>query len=166
MYRKLYFYILLLVQCLPTAIFAQHDHSQHTHAEQSTTSPDPAGSFLLGQSSGTAMQPASWPMPMVMTRIGGWRLRWMGQAFIVSTQQSGPRGGDRIYSANWGMLGAVHRVGRGAIMLRSMVSLDPITVKNRRYPLLFQTGESAYGTPIVDGQHPHDLLMELSVRFN
>lgn len=50
-------------------------------------------------------------------------------------------------------------------MLRSMVSLDPLTVTSRKYPLLFQTGESAYGTPIVDGQHPHDLLMELSVQY-
>ena len=50
-------------------------------------------------------------------------------------------------------------------MLRSMVSLDPATVSDRRYPLLFQTGETAYGKPIVDGQHPHDLLMELSVQF-
>jgi hypothetical protein len=124
-----------------------------------------AGSFLMGQSSGTAFQPASWPMPMLMNGIGGWNLMWMGQAFIVATQQSGPRGGDKVYSANWGMLGAVHRLGRGSIMLRSMVSLDPLTVTSRRYPLLFQTGESAYGTPIVDGQHPHDLLMELSVQY-
>jgi hypothetical protein len=90
---------------------------------------------------------------------------WMGQAFAVATQQSGPRGGDKVYSSNWGMLGAVHQLGRGSVMLRSMVSLDPLTVTRRRYPLLFQTGEGAYGTPIVDGQHPHDLLMELSVQY-
>lgn len=124
-----------------------------------------AGSFLMGQSSGTALQPAAWPMPMLMTRSGGWDLMWMGQAFLVSTQQSGPRGGDKIYAANWGMLGAVHRLGRGSVMLRGMVSLDPLTVTDRQYPLLFQTGEGAFGKPIVDGQHPHDLLMELSIQY-
>ncbi len=104
-------------------------------------------------------------MPMLMSRIGGWNLMWMGQAFVVATQQSGPRGRDKVYSVNWGMLGAVHQLGRGSIMLRSMVSLDPLTVTGRQYPLLFQTGESAFGSPIVDGQHPHDLLMELSFQY-
>jgi hypothetical protein len=100
-----------------------------------------------------------------MTRAGGWNLMWMGQAFLVDTQQSGPRGGDKLYSANWGMLGAVHKLGRGSLMLRSMLSLEPATVTGRRYPLLFQTGEIAYGVPLVDGQHPHDFVMELSVQY-
>jgi hypothetical protein len=104
-------------------------------------------------------------MPMVMQRAGDWHLMWMGQAFIVSTQQSGPRGGDKIYSANWGMLAAARNVGRGSLMLRGMVSLDPLTVTGKQYPLLFQTGELANGKPIVDGQHPHDLLMELSIHY-
>ena len=67
-----------------------------------------ASSFLMGQSSGTAFQPAAWPMPMLMHQIGGWNLLWMGQAFVVATQQSGARGGDKVYSANWGMLAATH----------------------------------------------------------
>jgi len=36
-------------------------------------------------------------MPMVMTWTGDWHLMWMGQAFIVDTQQPGPRGGDKVY---------------------------------------------------------------------
>jgi hypothetical protein len=136
------------------------DHSSMDHS-----SLNPAGMFLMGQSSGTGFQPAAWPMPMLMNKIGDWNLMWMGQAYLVGTQQSGPRGGDKIYSANWGMLGAVHKLGRGSLMLRSMVSLDPMTVTSRQYPLLFQTGEAAYGKPIIDGQHPHDLLMELSVQY-
>jgi hypothetical protein len=89
----------------------------------------------------------------------------MGQAFIVDTQQSGPRGGDKLYSSNWGMLGAVHTLGNGSLMLRSMLSLEPATITGRRYPLLFQTGETAYGVPLVDAQHPHDFAMELSVQY-
>ncbi len=102
---------------------------------------------------------------MLMSQAGNWRLMWMGQAFLVATQQSGPRGGDKIYSSNWGMLGAAHAVGKGAILLRSMVSLEPATVTDRRYPLLFQTGELAFGKPLVDAQHPHDLFMELSAQY-
>src|ERR1043166_2545165 len=46
-------------------------------------------------------------------------------------------------------------------MLRSMLSLEPITVGDY-YPELFQTGETIHGRPIVDGQHPHDFFMELA----
>lgn len=136
------------------------DHSAMDHDSLNT-----AGMFLFGQSSGTSYQPAAWPMPMIMTRAGAWNLMWMGQAYLIETQQSGPRGGDKFYSVNWGMLGGVRKAGRGSVMLRAMVSLDPATVTGRRYPLLFQTGENAFAKPIVDAQHPHEFLMELSAQY-
>jgi hypothetical protein len=37
---------------------------------------------------------------------------------------------------------------------------------NRRYPLLFQQGETGYGVPIADGQHPHDCFMELAALYD
>ncbi len=46
-----------------------------------------------------------------------------------------------------------------------MLSLDPATITGRRYPELFQTGETAYGKPIVDGQHPHNFFMELALEY-
>jgi hypothetical protein len=149
---------------------AQHEHHKDPKSGQKDphaghANLDLASAFLLRQSSGTAFQPEAWPMPMLMTQPGGLNLMWMGQAFAGGTQQSGPRGRDKIYSANWGMLGAVHKLGRGSMMLRGMLSLDPLTITDREYPLLFQTGESAFGKPIVDGQHPHELLMELSVQY-
>ncbi len=122
-------------------------------------------SYLLMQSSGTSLQPEVWPMPMVMSRRGDWSLMWMGQGFLAATQQSGARGGDKIYAVNWGMLGVTKELGRGSLMLRTMISLEPATVTDRVYPLLFQTGEAVFGQPIVDGQHPHDLFMELSAQY-
>jgi hypothetical protein len=136
------------------------DHDSGDHSQMS-----PSESMLMGESSGTAFQPAAWPMPMLMTRFRDWRFMWMGEAFLVATQQSAPRGADKVYSPNWGMLSAVHQAGRGSIMIRGMMSLEPATVTNRRYPLLFQTGETAYGIPLVDAQHPHDLFMEVSVQY-
>ena len=126
---------------------------------------DSARDFLMRESSGTAFQPSAWPMPMLMTGVGQWRLMWMAQAFLVDTQQAGPLGADKFYSTNWGMLSALHRLGGGDVMLRTMLSLEPATVSGEFYPLLFQTGETAYGKPIVNGQHPHDLVMELSVQY-
>jgi hypothetical protein len=39
-------------------------------------------------------------------------------------------------------------------------------VTKRRYPELFQTGETAYGLPIADGQHPHNFVMELALDYS
>lgn len=49
-----------------------------------------------------------------------------------------------------------------------MLSLDPATITGRRYPLhplLFQTGETAFGKAIVDGQHPHNFFMSLGFQY-
>jgi hypothetical protein len=39
-------------------------------------------------------------------------------------------------------------------------------VGHRNYPELFQQGETAYGAPIVDGQHPHDFFMEVAALYD
>ena len=46
-----------------------------------------------------------------------------------------------------------------------MLSLDPLTIGNAGYPLLFQTGESYKGIPLVDRQHPHDLFSGLAINY-
>jgi hypothetical protein len=124
-----------------------------------------AGMYLMNQASGTSMNPLSSPLPMFMPQVGSWSLMLMGQGFAVDTQQRSPRGGDKVYSTNWFMSGAEHRVGSGSVMVELMVSLEPATITNRFYPELFQTGETAYGRPIVDGQHPHNLIMGLGVNY-
>ncbi|SPE42656.1 conserved exported hypothetical protein [Candidatus Sulfopaludibacter sp. SbA3] len=124
-----------------------------------------AGMYLMDMASGTSRNPASWEMPMLMTRAGSWNLMFMGTAFVVETQQSGPRGGDKLYSANAFMASAGHSLWGGSLMLQSMLSLEPATITNRSYPLLFQTGETAYGRPLVDAQHPHNFLMALGAQY-
>jgi hypothetical protein len=124
-----------------------------------------AGSFLMGQASGTGMNPQSWPMPMLMLSPENWSLMFMAQAFVVDTQESGPRGADTFYSPNWGMFAASHSLGGGSFMFQMMLSLDPATITNRSYPELFQTGETAYGKPLVDAQHPHDFIMGLGFHY-
>lgn len=125
-----------------------------------------AGMSLMNLASGTSANPAAWAMPMWMTRIRTWNLMLMGQAFVVDTQQSGPRGGDKLYSPNWFMASAEHRAGaKGSFQADVMLSLDPATITGERYPLLFQTGETAYGRAIEDGQHPHNFIMALGVHY-
>ena len=95
-----------------------------------------------------------------------WSFMLHGQAFITEIQQIGPRGADKFASMNWFMAQASHPLAGGTFTVRSMISLDPATITKERYPELFQTGETAYGKPIIDGQHPHNLFMELALEYS
>jgi hypothetical protein len=124
-----------------------------------------AGMSLMQVASGTSMNPTAAEMPMLMTHAAGWNWMFMGQAFVVDTQQASPRGHDKFYSTNWFMTGVEHRVGKGSFMVQLMLSLEPATVTGRRYPELFQTGETAYNIPLVDAQHPHNFIMGLGFTY-
>jgi hypothetical protein len=125
-------------------------------------------SILQHTSSGTTVEPRSTPMPMLMRSVDGWTLMLHGAGFAADIQQhaGSERGGDKLFSTNWIMPMAQRRLGRGELTLRGMLSLEPATVTGRFYPELFQQGETAYGKPIVDGQHPHDFAMELGALYD
>jgi len=112
--------------------------------------------------SGTSVEPDSSAMPMLMTMRDGWMLMLHGVAFVTAQQQTGPRGADKVFSTNWAMGMAQHDAGPGTLTLRAMLSLEPATISGRFYPEIFQVGETAFGRPIVDGQHPHNFFMELA----
>ena len=116
--------------------------------------------------SGTSAEPDSTPHAMLMKPTGGWNLMFHGVAFLNSIQQSGPRGADKIFSTNWIMPMAQRQFSQGTLTLRAMLSFEPATISRRRFPELFQLGETAYGKPIVDGQHPHDFFMELALLYD
>ncbi|MCU1272274.1 MAG: hypothetical protein JWN74_3568 [Acidobacteriaceae bacterium] len=116
--------------------------------------------------SGTDAEPDSTPTEMLMVRKRKWTLMFHGEVFLNEIQQTGPRGADKFFSTNWFMPMAQRKPGRGTLTLRTMLSLEPATVSSERYPELFQQGETAYGKPIVDGQHPHDFFMELAAIYD
>ncbi|UOQ98327.1 hypothetical protein MUN81_02290 [Hymenobacter sp. 5317J-9] len=121
--------------------------------------------------SGTSWHPDQTPMYMWMQHKGPWMLMYHGAAYGRYTSQnfnnSGKRGhANAIDGPNWGMAMAQREIGaRGLLNLSLMVSLDPLTETNGGYPLLFQTGESYKGQPLIDKQHPHDLISGLTVGY-
>ncbi len=115
---------------------------------------------------GTSAEPNTTQEPMLMRNAGNWLLMFHGTVFLNVAQQSGPRGYDKVFSTNWFMPMAQRRIGRGELTLRTMLSLDPATVTQRFYPELFQQGETAFGKPINDGQHPHDFFMEIAALYD
>src|SRR5215472_11595440 len=129
-----------------STVIAQEEGMHHMHG-MGEMNMNSAGTYLMNQASGTSMNADSWSMPMVMISPGGWNLMFMGQAFLADTQQRGPRGHDKLYSSNYGMFAAEHKAGEGSFMFETMVTLEPASVADRRYPELFQTGETAFGNP-------------------
>jgi len=117
-------------------------------------------------SSGTDAGPNSTPTEMLMMRKGSWTFMFHGEVFLNGIQQTGPRGADKFFSTNWFMPMAQRKLGRGTLTLRTMLSLEPATVTSERYPELFQQGETAFGRPIVDGQHPHNFFMEVAAIYD
>jgi len=115
--------------------------------------------------SGTAWQASSGPMFMHHWNKNDWLLMLHYNAFVGVNAQGGPRGVTKFESANWLMPMAFRKLGRGTLQLRGMFSAEPFTFPPGGSPLLFQTGETYKGQPIIDRQHPHDLFMELSAQY-
>lgn len=186
----------LLTICVLSAAAQEHEHDDMPgmdHSQESMPMPMPPqhhdmasmpGMMRMRQptnlieqqlnhlSSGTSADPASTPMYMMMGHHSGWMWMLHGEAFVTDIQQKaastadGERGGDKLFSTNWLMPMAMRRVGPGQLTLRAMFSLEPGTITSRQYPLLFQQGETAFGKPIIDGQHPHNFFMELAALYD
>lgn len=124
--------------------------------------------------SGTSWHPDNTPIYAYMSTSPGskWSYMLHYAIYLRYTSQNitnpDKRGhGRQVGAPNWFMGMAQRKVGqRGLFQVRAMVSLDPLTVGNGGYPLLFQTGESYRSQPLIDKQHPHDLVSELSVSYS
>lgn len=145
-------------------------------AMRSTTD---VASTMARESSGTAWQPDSSPMYMIMKMHGRDQLMFHGTIYPRYTSigsrrdvsASGVSGKSRVDAPSMFMLMVAHpldkrEVPRSQLGLRGMFSLDPIIERSYGYPLLFQSGESFKGQPIHDRQHPHDLVDELSATYS
>ena len=175
----------LLVSLGAVAQQSMHSHDDTAHEIVSMTSshamPDDAMHEMVSMSSmtaqpeqpapamgsGTSWQPALTPHPAGwMGQYGAWQWMSHAEANLIANAQGGPRGDREVYLTSMTMLMAHRLLGPGQLTLVGMGSLDPLMGKSG-YPLLFQTGETADGAhPLIDRQHPHDLIMALSARYS
>lgn len=124
---------------------------------------------MAREGSGTSWLPDDSPMFMrMLPKAGRYDLMYMGEFSLNYTDSnvSDGRGPHEFYSNSMPMLMARRDVGGGTLGFRVMGSLDPIFNGEFGAPNLFQTGESAHGQPLVDRQHPHDLLAEVSATYS
>jgi hypothetical protein len=114
------------------------------------------------ESSGTSWQPDSAPNEALMAMTAHGMRMWQGNVAGVYTDQSGPRGDEQWFNTSMLMFMANRSFDADTVAFRAMASLEPLMGPNG-YPLLFQTGETGDGqTPLIDRQHPHNLLMEVA----
>lgn len=149
-----------------------HDHMQHEHGDMPMMS---MGAMMgkLGpwsmsrEGSGTSWLPDSSPMFMkALGKAGGFDLSLMGMFSLNYTDAGGKRGASQFYSNSMPMVMARRETDDGILSFSLMLSADAIFNGERGYPNLFQTGETAHGVPLVDRQHPHDLVSELTGTYS
>ncbi len=120
--------------------------------------------------SGTGWLPDASPMYGFMVHAHSWMFMFHGDIFPrydkADLFNKGSRGGEKWDAPDMLMAMGQRKLGEhGLFHFNIMLSTDPLIDGGYGYPLLFQTGESWQGKPLVDRQHPHDLFSELSISY-
>jgi hypothetical protein len=120
--------------------------------------------------SGTGWNPDASPVYGYMLHEQQWMFMFHGDIFPRYNQadlfNKGSRGAAKWDAPNMLMAMGQRKIGSaGLFHFNVMLSADALITGEGGYPLLFQTGESWQGKPLVDRQHPHDLFSELSVSY-
>lgn len=169
--------------CGSSWAMAQHDHHnmpkdtvmvKENHAAHKSTA-DMSHAFSLNlpmnrNGSGTGWLPDASPMYGYMFHKRKWMFMLHGNIFLRYNNQdftnAGSRGDAKIDAPNWIMGMGQRRIGqKGLFHFNVMLSADALITGGSGSPLLFQTGETWKGQPLIDRQHPHDLFSELSVSY-
>lgn len=155
-----------------------HDHTGMSNQDHMSMNMDMSMSNAYSRNlpmtrngSGTAWLPDNSPMYGYMFHAKKWMYMLHGDAYIRYNKQDlfdkGNRGEAKFDAPNMVMLMGQRNIGKnGLLHFNTMFSLDPLTIGDAGYPLLFQTGESYHDKPLVDQQHPHDLFSELSISYS
>lgn len=154
---------------------AGHDMSGMDHSGPDMPQPDHAAHAMTGalgpwpmtrEASGTAWQPDASQHGGLHSQWGDWTFMSHLQLNLVHDWQNGPRGDEKTFVSGMVMTSARRDFSDGSTLnLRAMLSPDPF-MGREGFPLLLAAGETADGvTPLVDRQHPHELVMELSASY-
>jgi hypothetical protein len=183
MKKKMFLFIMFC--WISSLIMAQHDiHSSQkdTSTHQMNTMNEPMNHAMDGMShafslnlpmnrngSGTGWLPDAAPMFGHMYHSKEWMFMMHYNLFLRYNNQDftnkGTRGDQMVDAPNWLMFMGQKKWKEGLFHFNTMFSLDALIAEGG-YPLLFQSGETYKGKPLVDRQHPHDLFSELSLSYS
>ena len=108
----------------------------------------PAGAQVVDHSHTVA--PSPWQWAVEGSVFAGYNYQWRKFTDF-----------DELESQNWLMSALQKSFGVSDLNLVAMFSLEPFTLRDIGSPQVFQTGETFNGAPLIDYQHPHDLIMNL-----
>jgi hypothetical protein len=155
--------------------YTHFEGHKHMHGTKESSLQMMSSAFSLNlpmnrNGSGTGWNPDATPIFAYMLHKKEWMLMFHGDVFIRYNKQdmanNGTRGGEKWDAPSMLMAMAQRKVGKkGLFHANLMLSADAFIAGGSGYPLLFQTGETWEGKPLVDRQHPHDLFSELSVSY-
>lgn len=118
--------------------------------------------LLIGVAPVAAQEPAHqhsptppWQWSVEGTVFGGYNYQWRKFTDF-----------DEVESQNWVMTALQKSFGSSGLDLVAMFSLEPFTLRDIGSPQVFQTGETFNDAPLIDYQHPHDLIMNLGGAYS
>ncbi len=97
------------------------------------------------------------------------RWTWLaqGHAFLnLNLQDRKFRDFTELESQNWGMVSVARQLGRARLSFHTMLSAEPWTLRRLGSAQVLQVGETLDNAPLLDYQHPHDVVMALEGRVD
>ncbi len=102
--------------------------------------------------------------PVVSDR---WTWSARAHAFLnLNLQDRKFRDFTQVESQNWGMVSVTRQSGRARLTFHTMLSAEPWTLRRLGSAQVLQVGETLDDAPLLDYQHPHDLVMALEGRLD
>jgi len=141
-----------------TAAFAQDPPPPATaiNASSGAASPERPSAAQAGPSHQHPVPSAPWQWGVEATVFAGYNYQYRKFTDF-----------DEFESQNWLMTTLAKSFSSAAhLRIDAMFSLEPFTLRDIGSPQVFQTGETFNGAPLIDYQHPHDLIMNLGAEFS
>ena len=122
------------------------------------------GYGLSREASGTSWQPQAASHSGIHLPADDWMVMLHGRVHGIADWQSGPRGGDQVFSSSMVMgMAAKDLANGGTLGFKAMLSGDAF-MGRRGYPLLLAAGETADGRRFAVAMLPENLPVETGSR--
>jgi hypothetical protein len=143
-------------------------------AQSMTESRRPPERFLHGVfglprgrfGTGTSWLPDESPLLASVPHFGNWGLLLHGTIYAGYDYYSSKRGGHRFFGRNTLMASLFRTFEHSEWLFRAAISLEPLTIGERGYPQVLQSGQEADGTRVHDRMYALDFFRELAATYS
>ncbi|MET0285723.1 MAG: hypothetical protein ABW352_14685 [Polyangiales bacterium] len=115
---------------------------------------------------GTAWLPDESPLLASVPHFGKWGLAISGNVYAGYDYYSSERGGKRFFGRNTFMGSLFRTFEHSEWLFRAAISLEPLTIGDRGYPQVLQSGQQADGERVADRMYALDFFRELATTYS